>query len=143
MWTYALVSAGGVIIGIIADRLISHFINKKNNMYEETLIKTFGDISYISVFSAKDLYDWSASRKDQLEKGFKIVALMANAKSLEKINVKFDKNGTSRNTIIMAVVDLNNEDKPVVDSLLVRFGSLDDKISNEFKKGDGIIVVEK
>ena len=46
MWEYAVVGAAGVLIGVLADRLIVALNKKRKEDYEQTLIKAFGNPIY-------------------------------------------------------------------------------------------------
>ena len=59
MWEYAVVGAAGVLIGVLADRLIVALNKKRKEDYEQTLIKAFGNPIYLNELGLDDVYEWA------------------------------------------------------------------------------------
>ena len=140
MYKIVLAVTGGIAIGIIIEKLIAQM--KENQRIERSKIleNCFGEPMYTNCFSMEEVKEWIKGREDKLKAGAKAVILKANKNTLQKIGKDLDIGEGLDKNIVIAVVDESN--KSIEDSILVKYEKLDDVLENALAKGDGVLVVE-
>lgn len=140
MVEYVGLMAGGIALGVIIDRLIIAISENRKAEKERILEKCFGEPMYTSSFSLNEVSDWIKTREEMLQNGAKAVVLKANSETLQGIGKDLDIGNNLKNNIVIAIVDESN--KNILDSVLVRYDSLDTKLEKSLDKGNGVLVVE-
>ena len=140
MWRWFTSLACGVALGIVIDRIILYFKSNQELKYSKVLEDCFGEPMYTNTFAISDVRDWSKAREEQLKEGHKIVVLKAVPELLKDIGKELEIGSGLDNYLVMALV--NEENKEIVDSLLVKYEKLDTMLEEQLKKGDGSMVVE-
>ena len=142
MWEYAVVGAAGVLIGVLADRLIVALNKKRKEDYEQTLIKAFGNPIYLNEIGLDDVYEWANARKEKLAGGSKVVIMRANAKQLRDYVADLPDSGSANSLMLMALIDCSGEKPCIAESILIKFANLEQALESELAKGNGALVVE-
>ena len=107
---------------------------------EKILEKCFGEPMYTSLFSMDEVRGWIKSRENLLQNGTKAVVLKANSETLRGIGKELNIGNNLKNNIVIAIVDEAN--KQISDSVLIKYEMLDMKLDAALSKGNGILVVE-
>ena len=135
MIKYVGIMVGGIALGIVLDRIIIAIMEK-----EKILEKCFGEPMYTSLFSMDEVRGWIKSRENLLQNGTKAVVLKANSETLRGIGKELNIGNNLKNNIVIAIVDEAN--KQISDSVLIKYEMLDMKLDAALSKGNGILVVE-
>lgn len=140
MWRYFTSFACGIAIGIVVDKIVQYFKINKKARYSSVLEDCFGEPMFSNTFTVADVRDWSRAREEQLRNGNKIVVMKAIPKRIEELGKKLDIGNGVENYLIMAVV--NESNKEIVESLLIKYENLEEKLENRLKDGDGAMIIE-
>lgn len=140
MIKYVGIMVGGIAIGIILDKIIIAVMENKKLESEKILEKCFGEPMYASLFSMAEVRDWIKSRESLLKNGAKAVVLQANSETLRGIGKNLDIGNNLKNNIVIAIVDESR--KNISDSVLIKYETLDVKLDEALRKGNGVLVVE-
>ena len=140
MIKYVGLMMGGIALGVIIDRMVIAIAENKKDEKEKIVGNCFGERMYTSSFSLNEVRDWIKARQDKLENGAKAIILKANSETLHKIGKDLDIGKGIENNLVIAIVDETN--KSISDSVLVRYESLDEKLEHALNNGKGVLVVE-
>lgn len=140
MIKYVGIMVGGIALGIVLDRIIIAIMENKKLEKEKILEKCFGEPMYTSLFSMDEVRGWIKSRENLLQNGIKAVVLKANSETLRGIGKELNIGNNLKNNIVIAIVDEAN--KQISDSVLIKYEMLDMKLDAALSKGNGILVVE-
>lgn len=132
--------AVGIAAGIIIDRILASISEKRKVDQDKILENCFGEPMYASSFSMGEVRDWIKSREEMLKNGAKAIVLKANSETLQRIGKDLAIGKDLKNNIVIAIVDETN--KNITDSVLIKYETLDEKLEEALDKGNGVLVVE-
>ena len=141
MWGYVATFVGGVAIGIIIDKIVEKVKLDSKLKFSEALEACFGEPMYTNNFTIKDVRDWIKAHEDALTGNTKAVIMKAKPEILKEFESSLDFSNGVENTLIIAII--NNDEKKIEASLLVKYEKLDGALETTLEKGDGIMIVEK
>jgi hypothetical protein len=136
----ALTLGGGVVIGIIIDRLLIQAKSTREQKRTNILEYAFGEPMVASSFSLAEVRDWITARKDSLQGGAKAAVLKANAEALKAFGKELDIGTGLDNYIVLAIVDTTSNE--ISESALVKYDKLDERLETSLAKGNGVLIVE-
>ena len=144
LWiTVTVVLALAAALGFWARKF---FIRKSDPCIdlEKLLTDLFGQAVYSVTFSLREARDWIKARQDKLNAGKKAVVCKINSQTLpmfglelKKLNLKID----STQFLVIAIMS-QNDSEDIIDSLLVKYKTLDAKLEEALAKGKGTLVVK-
>lgn len=139
MINVAVSFAGGILVGVIAEKLVQKM--KENQKIEHTklLEECFGEPIYASTFSLVEVRDWIKERQEIIQNGSKAIVLKVNEDTLTSIGKDLDIGNSLVNFLVIAI--MNTETKEISDSLLVKYEELDQALEQALSKGNGVLVV--
>ena len=140
MMRYVGIVVGGIALGIVLDRIVITIAENRKLEKEKILERCFGEPMYTSSFSMSEVRDWIKAREEKLQNGAKAIVLRANSDTLQRIGKDLDIGSNLKNNIVIAIVDETN--KNISDSVLVKYETLDAKLEEALNKGNGVLVVE-
>ena len=85
MVKYILTVAGGIVIGIIIEKMIIQSKENKKLECSRLLEQCFGKAMFTSNLSMKEVQEWIKGREDRIKSGSKAIILKANKSTLSKI----------------------------------------------------------
>lgn len=141
MMKYVGLMVGGIALGILLDRIVIVVEKNRKIEKEKILEKCFGEPMYTNSFSMSEVRDWIKSRETMLQSGAKAIVLKANTETLRRIGKDLDIGNNLKNNIVIAIVDEIN--KNITDSVLIKYEVLDVKLEEALNKGNGVLVVEE
>jgi hypothetical protein len=130
----------GIALIILVDKLYNLFKTERTKSREKVLSEYFGSPIFASTFSLKDVKDWINARSDKIAVGAKVIVLKANDETLKSLGKELNIGSGVAKIIILAVVD--EEKKDIIESSLVKYETLDDKLDGSLAKGNGVLVIE-
>lgn len=140
MWKYALAAVGGAVIGaiggVVFEKTLRSLKESRLLKCEELLKKNFGDPIYVSRFTLEEVKEWIMGRRAAIEDGARAVVMKVNKESFAKISPDLVIEESLNNYLLLAIY----KDKDFLDTLLVKYETLEDGLSEQLK--DGIMVVE-
>ena len=136
---YAVTFVGGVVLGIVIDKMIIDMKKNKNADPEKILEECFGDPMHSNKFSLIEARDWIKSREDKIKNGANAVILKINSETLKAYGKDLNISKDVGNYILLAVVDKQSNE--FIESALVKYDSLEEKLEQALSKGNGILVV--
>ena len=140
MWKFATSFVCGIAIGIILDKIIQYLKLNQKIKYSKVLEECFGEPMYTNTLTISDISNWSKTREEQLKSGHKIVVMKAIPEQLKELGKELEIGKGLDNFLIMALV--NEENKEIVESLLIKYENLDNILDEQLKKGNGSMIVE-
>ena len=129
MVKYILTVAGGIVIGIIIEKMIIQSKENKKLECSRLLEQCFGKAMFTSNLSMKEVQEW-----------IKAIILKANKSTLSKIGKDIEVWEDNNNIVIAIVDDVTHN---IEDSVLIKYEKLDQALENSLAKGDGVFVVEE
>lgn len=133
------VIGGTVLLAVVAAVMLQTAKRKKEceNLIEEC----FGKPMVTNTFTMGETRDWVAKRKENLEKNAKILITTLDQKNLEKYGIKLQvkEHKAIKNYLLLAVID--TEQGSILESVLVKYGELDQDLRAVLDKGEGSVVV--
>lgn len=141
MWTYALTFVGGAAVGVIADRIMLKAKSDKSLERSKVLEDCFGEPMCTNTFTISEAKEWIMGRKEQLENGAKAVIMKANDNTLKNLGKELHIGSGVENMMIVAIVD--TQQSRIIDSVLIKYETLDAGLENALAKGNGVLVVER
>ena len=135
---------GCIILAVLIAKLIQYAKSQKsqsNKNFDEILEECFGVQTYASVLSITEVRDWINARDDLLTETSKAAVLKVNEKALKTIGKDLDLGDFADNMIVIAIV--NENDKEIKASTLIKYGNLDNKLNEMLENGDGVLVIER
>lgn len=139
MWKYATSVVCGIAIGIIIDRIVQCIKANQKIKYSKVLEDCFGEPMFTNSFGISDVRDWSKAREELLNSNHKIVVMKALPDLIKEFVDGLEIGKGLENYLIMAVV--SEENKDIVDSMLVKYEKLDDALESHLSKSNGTMVV--
>lgn len=135
----AAVTVGAVIAGIIIAAALKHA--KENDVIdrEKLLEECFGEHIYTESFSASQASAWLQKHKEKMKEGTKALVMKITPSTLSELGVKAEITPDMDNFLAIAVVDAAS--KKMIDSLLVKYEALDEKLEEMLAKGNGTMVI--
>ena len=140
MIKYVGIIIGGIAVGIILDRIAIAIKENQKLKKEKILESCFGEPMYTNTFSMSEVRDWIKARESLLQNGAKAIVLKANSETLHRIGKDLDIGNNLKNNIVIAIVD--EASKNISDSVLIKYETLDAKLEETLRKGNGVLVVE-
>ena len=140
MVKYILTVAGGIVIGIIIEKMIIQSKENKKLECSRLLEQCFGQAMFTSNLSMKEVQEWIKGREDRIKSGSKAIILKANKSTLSKIGKDIEVWEDNNNIVIAIVDDVTHN---IEDSVLIKYEKLDQALENSLAKGDGVFVVEE
>ena len=141
MWRYITIAAiGGVAAGVIAGVFLEKILRKMKESRilkcSEMLEKEFGEPMFANKFTLSEAKDWFTSRQDKIQDGYKGILMKINKDTFAKIESTIEIDKDVDNYILLGIY----REKAFLDTLLVKYVSLDDNIKDALK--EGIMVIE-
>ena len=140
MVKYILTVAGGIVIGIIIEKMIIQSKENKKLECSRLLEQCFGKAMFTSNLSMKEVQEWIKGREDRIKSGSKAIILKANKSTLSKIGKDIEVWEDNNNIVIAIVDDVTHN---IEDSVLIKYEKLDQALENSLAKGDCVFVVEE
>ncbi len=137
---YVIVAGCGAGLGVVGGIFLEKFLRKQKEKQQlrisEILAKKFGNPVYVTRFSFGEAMNWIGSHEAQIQDGAK-----GFIKKLDKDTFAQVKNGQKinfdiKNYLLLSVC--KNEE--FLDSLLVKYESLDEKLEEALKEGNGMVI---
>lgn len=132
--------AGGMVLGVILDRIALSLASNRKLEKEKILEECFGKPMSTGAFTLSEARDWIQAREALLQNGGKAAILKVNSETLRGIGKDLDVGNSLKNYLLIAVVD--GASKSMVDSVLIKYEALDEALEEALKKGNGVLVVE-
>ena len=138
-----LSTSASFVVGVVAGILIAKAMeqSKTNEVVdkEKLLEDAFGEHITLSTFSLMQAKDWIKAHKDSLDSGAKALVLKITPKTLKDLNINAQISSDMDNYLAIAVV--NTATSQMLDSILIKYDELDEKLEELLAKGDGTLVV--
>ncbi len=140
----------GSIVGFIVVKILVKPSNGEQvppvSPVENMLTDIFGKPMFAAIFTLAEARDWIKARQEKLKSGNKAVVLKINANSLEmfwqelrKININI--NSKDEQFLVVTIINTNSNDD-IIDSLLVKYKKLDEKLESLLSRSNGKFIVE-
>lgn len=143
MWKYILAATGGICAGILIDRAITYMIEKKKIKYEDILIKCFGEPMYMNVVSFNDLGDWANNRQDKMNETTKILVTKTTSQYFKDLQSQYNISGQADSFLLLALIDTSKQEDSVIESLLIKYNSIEESLNEKLSSSDGTLVIER
>lgn len=130
---------GGIVIGIIIEKALTKMREDKEIEREKLLEECFGEHIYAGTFSLAQMRDWVKSRNELLKNGAKAFAMKINDETLTKLGVQVQLGKEMENFLVIAI--LNEAEKNMVDSVLIKYENIDSQLDRLLEKGNGMVVI--
>ncbi|MBQ3446209.1 MAG: hypothetical protein IJG37_01020 [Synergistaceae bacterium] len=141
LMTLAGTFAGGLVAGVVADRLAIRMKENAQERRRRLLYNCFGYPVFAGTFTLSEARDWINARGEMFGQGCRAVICKATNDNFRILHQELNIDLSKETYLIVAIV--SNEDKDSIrDSLLVRYDKLDSKMENALAKGNGVLVVE-
>lgn len=140
MWKYATSIVGGIVIGVVIEKIIQYIKFNQKVKYSKVLEDCFGEPMFTNSFGIADVRDWSEARQELLKTNHKIVVMKAIPEQINGLVKGLEIRKGLENYLIMAVV--NEATRDVVESMLIKYEMLDDALEKQLDKGKGAMVIE-
>ncbi len=141
MWDYILTFAGGAATGVIIYKIIIGVNNNKNKDKSKILEECFGKPMWATNFTIDEAKEWITVRKQHLENGAKAVIMKINDNTLKSLGKELNIGFELENMMIVAIV--NTQSSYIIDSVLIKYETLDQNLEKTLAKGNGVLVVER
>lgn len=140
MVNYVITLAAGAAAGVLLEKFVFSKM-QENGIRNRTdaLRACFGEPMSATRFTFQEVKEWIEARKDQLDKDAKAAVVKVDEHTMKSLGKDLDTRGVE-NYIVLAIM---TEDKKITDSLLVKYGTLDQELEDALAKGDGVLVVTR
>lgn len=139
MGTLGYVVAGTAAVTVIAYLLLQHSKNGGAKDPEEFLKGVFGEPMVTGHFSLTEATGWIKARSDALDQGGKAIIMEANESTLKTIGVDLKIGDSDNKFLVMAVV--STEENDLLDSVLIKYATLDENLKKNIANGNGVLIV--
>ena len=92
-------------------------------------------------FTIDEAKEWITVRKQYLENGAKAVIMKINDNTLKSLGKELNIGFELENMMIVAIV--NTQSSYIIDSVLIKYETLDQNLEKTLAKGNGVLVVER
>lgn len=112
---------------------------KSETFQESVLENAFGSHTYMDLVKLEQVTAWVKSREQLLKNGAKALVMKATPSAMKKIGIKGNWNNLQGQYLIIAMVS----DSKMEDSILIRYGQLEEQLEQVLAKGDGMFVINR
>ncbi len=139
-----MANLGYVVAGAAAVTVIGYFLyqqskNGGSKDPEKFLRDAFGEPMVTGHFSMSEATSWIKARSSVLENGGKALVMEANESTLKTMGVDLKIGDSPNKFLVMAIVSTEKSD--VMDSVLIKYTTLDENLKKNLANGDGVLVV--
>ena len=106
---------------------------------ERALESAFGSHTYMDLVKTDQITEWVKGRKGLLNNGAKALVMKVTQDYLKKIGVKVNLDNVNDNYLVVAIVEADRQ--KMKDSILIKYGNLDEQLEQMLAKGDGMLVI--
>lgn len=141
MWRFIVAAVGGVAAGIVGGIFLEKALKKLKEervlKCSEMLEKNFGEPMYTNKFTLNEAKEWLVARQDKINNGYKGIVMKINKDTFSKLGSSIEIDKDLENYLLLCIF----KDGSFLDTLLVRYISLDEALINALKE-EGAMVVE-
>ena len=141
MWRFIVAAVGGVAAGIVGGIFLEKALKKLKEervlKCSEMLEKNFGEPMYTNKFTLNEAKEWLVARQDKINNGYKGIVMKINKDSFSKLGSSIEIDKDLENYLLLCIF----KDGSFLDTLLVRYISLDEALIDALKE-EGAMVVE-
>lgn len=105
------------------------------------LEECFGEPMCTNTFTIDEAKEWITVRKEHLENGAKAVIMKINDNTLKSLGKELNIGSEIGNMMIVAI--MNTQSSHIIDSVLIKYETLDQNLEKMLAKGNGVLVVER
>lgn len=141
MWRFIVAAVGGVAAGIVGGIFLEKALKKLKEervlKCSEMLEKNFGEPMYTNKFTLNEAKEWLVARQDKINNGYKGIVMKINKDTFSKLGSSIEIDKDLENYLLLCIF----KDGSFLDTLLVRYISLDEALIDALKE-EGAMVVE-
>lgn len=141
MWRFIVAAVGGVAAGIVGGIFLEKALKKLKEervlKCSEMLEKNFGEPMYTNKFTLNEAKEWLVARQDKINNGYKGIVMKINKDTFSKLGSAIEIDKDLENYLLLCIF----KDGSFLDTLLVRYISLDEALIDALKE-EGAMVVE-
>ena len=141
MWRFIVTAVGGVAAGIVGGIFLEKALKKLKEervlKCSEMLEKNFGEPMYTNKFTLNEAKEWLVARQDKINNGYKGIVMKINKDTFSKLGSSIEIDKDLENYLLLCIF----KDGSFLDTLLVRYISLDEALIDALKE-EGAMVVE-
>ena len=141
MWRFIVTAVGGVAAGIVGGIFLEKALKKLKEervlKFSEIIKKNFGEPMYTNKFTLNEAKEWLVARQDKINNGYKGIVMKINKDTFSKFGSCIEIDKDLENYLLLCIF----KDGSFLDTLLVRYISLDEALIDALKE-EGAMVVE-
>ena len=112
---------------------------KKPDNPEKLLETCFGEHTYIQNVTLAQVRDWIKNREDMLRNNSKAIVFKLNSDNVKKINKIIDISRLDGNYLAITIMEQSSNE--MLESILIKYDTLEDNLEEFLAKGNGTAVI--